>query len=154
MNKVFLLLLVLLSACCKVPKEPSKRAYNRWVYEMQEKECLQLIEIEPGKITFLSSRRVGIGEARRMIVRMVRSLRQTGNEPGMVRIMFQESDKMRKFHYITGFIAEAVYMNGEICYGMIGNNLQCVHREDFDVAEGRAYGYPAPPFKPEGEEIE
>lgn len=138
-----------MTSCCKIPDEPSKRAYNQWVHEMQEKENLQLVEIFPDRITFQSNRRVGIGEARRMMVRIVRSLRKTGNEPGIIRIMYKECDKMRKFHYYVGYIAEVIYSGDQLFYGMMGNQMQCVHREDFDVSEGRAFGYPSPPFIPD-----
>lgn len=136
----FLVLLFFLSC---TPKPPPHPAAN-WCYKMCESEQLGLDQCVVDKFVFLSFRKVGIGEARRMIVRMVRSLEKEGICPSEIRIMFKQPNKKDELRYVRGFIAEAVYCDGQIFYAMMGNILQQVQREDYDDAVGRAVGYPAP----------
>lgn len=136
-----ILMLLFLVACS--PKVPQTPATN-WCSKMCESEDLGLVECHEGKFVFLSFRKVGIGEARRMIVRMVRSLEKEGMPPSIIRIMFKQPGKKDELHYVRGFIAEAVYSDDQIFYGMMGGIMQEVQRENYDDAVGRALGYPAP----------
>jgi len=137
--KLFLLLTLL--AC--TPKPPPDPALF-WCSKMCQSEDLGLVESKEGKIVFLSFRKVGIGEARRMIVRMVRSLEKEGIKTPVIRIMFKRPNKKNELHYVTGFIAEVVYCDDQIYYAMKGNILQQVYSEEYGDAVGRAIGYPAP----------
>ena len=135
------LILLLLIGC--TPKPPPHPAAN-WCYKMCMSEQLGLDECSDDKIVFLSFRKVGIGEARRHIVRMVRTLEKEGLCPSTIRIMFKETNKKNELKYVRGFIAEVVYCDNQIFYAMMGNILQQVQREDYDEAVDRALGYPAP----------
>ena len=116
----------------------------KWCSKMCESENLGLVECKDDKIIFVSFRKVGIGEARRHIVRMVRSLEKEGLCPSIIRIMFKQPDKKNELRYVRGYIAEVVYCDNQIYYAMMGNILQQVQREDYDDAVGKAVGYPAP----------
>lgn len=136
----FLVFLLLLSCTPKPPQHPA----IKWCSKMCESENLGLIECNDEQIVFLSFRKVGIGEARRYIVRMVRSLEKEGLRAPAIRIMFKEQTKRDELRYVRGYIAEVVYSDNQIYYGMMGNIMQQVQREDYEDAIGRAVGYPAP----------
>jgi hypothetical protein len=143
LNRITLLLICFIAPLSAAPN-PNK-ALEKWCDTFAKSENLEVDEAKPERVTFISSRKVGIGEARRMMVKAVRSINATGIKTDMLRISFKERDKRRQYQYIKRFIGEVVYRQDQIFYGLMEDkDLQLVQTEDYGDSETHAIGYPAP----------
>lgn len=123
---------------------------------VQERDGLKLsgYKVEEKKITalFISAKHVGVDEARRNMVGLVRRLNASLRLPEEecfdqenlnLKILFQESDKS---FVIEGFIAQVMLKRNKLLFYIWDQKTESlikVYQEDFDESFGKAYGYQA-----------
>jgi hypothetical protein len=147
MASIILVLAICLGACSPIASQNSF-SEKRFLEAVQNKERLKPITIDPyanpSLIAMSSEKHVDIHEARRMMVVLDYCLKKEPlpEKPLLVISFLDEEGEFVE----GGFVSQAVLNKNDLliyCLNPSEKKLQLIHKEDFDAAFGRAFGYDA-----------